>query len=70
MLGAGGARESQQSGLRLSGDKGANTDSSSSSIHSRIEGSASEQDGRHCSLDTSWTSTTGSEAGYDPANPR
>ena len=69
MLGAGGARESQQSGLRLSGDKDANTDSSSS-IHSRIDGSASEQDGRHCSLDTSWTSIIGSEAGYDPANPR
>ncbi len=69
MLGAGGARESQQSGLRLSGDKGANTDSSSS-IHSRIDGSASEQGGRHCSLDTPRTSTAGSEAGYDPANPR
>ena len=70
MLGAEEARESQQSNLRLNKDKGANIDSSSSSIHSRIEGSTSKQDGRHYFLNTSWTSTTDLEAGYDPANPR
>ena len=65
VLGAGRAQESQQSDLRLDGDKGANTDSSSS-VHSRSDGSTSEQGGRHCSLNTLRTSVAGSEAGYDP----
>ena len=65
MLGAGEAQESQQSGLRLGGDKGANTDSSSR-IHSRSGGLTSEQGGRHCILNTPRTSVAGSEAGYDP----
>ncbi|KAF6238790.1 hypothetical protein HO173_003297 [Letharia columbiana] len=62
VLGAGAAQESQQSGLRLGEDKGANTDSSSS-VHSRSDGSTSEQGGRHCSLNTPRTSVAGSEAG-------
>ncbi len=66
VLGAGRATESQQSGLRLGGDKCANTDSSSSSVHSRSDGSTSEQGGRHYSLNTPRTSVAGSEAGYDP----
>ena len=65
VLGAGAAQESQQSGLRLCGDKGANTDSSSS-IYSRSDDSTSEQGGRHCSLNTPQTSVAGSEAGYEP----
>ncbi len=64
VLGA-GVQESQQSGLRLGGDKDANTDSSSS-VHSRSDGSTSEQGGMHCSLNTPQTSIAGSEAGYDP----
>ncbi len=67
MLGAGGAQESQQSGLRLGEDKGVNTDSSSS-VHSRSDGSTSEQGGRHCSLNTLRPSVAGSEAGYDSEN--
>ncbi len=59
------AQELQQSGLRLGEDKGANTNSSSS-VHSRSDGSTSEQGGRHCSLNTPRPSEAGSEAGYDP----
>ena len=59
------AQELQQSGLRLGEDKGANTDSSSS-VHSRSDGSTSEQGGGHCSLNTPRPSEAGSEAGYDP----
>ena len=69
MLGAGRAQESQQSGLRLVGDNVTNTDSSSS-FHSRSDGSISKQGGRHCSLNTLRTSIAGSEAGYEPYNPR
>ena len=69
LLGAGRAQESQRSGLRLGGDKGANTDSSSS-VHSRSDGSTSEQGERRCSLSTPPTSVAGSEAGYNPWNPR
>ena len=69
MLVAAGAQESQQSGLRLGGDKGADTDSSSS-VHSGKDGLDSAQGGRHCSLNTPRTSIAGSEAGYDPWNPR
>ena len=58
------AQELQQSGLRLDEDKGANTDSSSS-VHSRSDGSTSEQGERHCSLNTPRSSIAGSEAGYD-----
>ncbi len=65
VLGAEGAQESQKSGLRLGGDKDANIDSSSS-VHSRSDGSTSEQGGRHYSLNTPRTSVAGSEAGYDP----
>ncbi len=66
LLGAGGAQESQKSGLRLGGDKGANTESSSS-VHLRSDGSTSEGQGeRHCSLSTPWTSVAGSVPGYDP----
>ncbi len=68
VLGAGRAQESQQSDLRLDGDKGANADSSSS-VHSRSDGSTSEQGGRHCPLNTLRTSVAGSEAGYDPQKP-
>ena len=64
MLGAGRAQGSQQSGLRPGGDKGTNTDSSSR-VHSRSDGSTSEQGGRHYFLNTPWTSVAGSEAGYD-----
>ena len=73
MLGAGRAQESQQSGLRPSGDNGTNTDSSSrvhsrsdSSTADRSDGSTAEQGGRHDFLNTPWTSIAGSEAGYDP----
>ncbi len=64
MLGAGKAQESQQSGLRPSGDNGTNTDSSSS-VHSRNDRSTAEQGGRHYFLNTPWTPVAGSEAGYD-----
>ena len=69
MLGAGRAQESQQSGLRPGGDNGTNTDSSSS-VHSRSDGSTSEQGGSHYFLNTPRTSVAGSEAGYDPESPR
>ena len=69
MLVAAGVQESQQSGLRLGGDKGADTDSSSS-VHSGKDGLTSAQGGRHCSLNAPRTSVAGSEAGYDPRNPR
>lgn len=59
------AQELQQSGLRLGEGKGANTDSSSS-VHSRSDGSTSEPGRRHCSLNTLRPSEAGSEAGYDP----
>ena len=69
VLDAGETRESQQSGLKLNENKDANTDSNNS-IHSKIEKSTFEQNGRHCFFDTSWIFTTNSKAGYDPANPR
>ncbi len=65
VLNAGRAQESQQSNLRLDGDKSANIDSSNS-IHSRSDGSTSGQGGRHCPLNTPRTPVAGSEAGYDP----
>ena len=65
MLGAGRAQESQLSGLRPGRDNATNTDSSSS-VHSRSDGSTSEQGGRHYFFNTPRTSVVGSEAGYDP----
>lgn len=64
VLGAGRAQESQQSDLRLGGDKGANTDSSSS-VHFRSDGSTSEQGGRHCSLNLIWLVSHACQ--HDPA---
>lgn len=68
VLGAGRAQESQQSDLRLDEDKGANADSSSS-VHSRSDGSTSKQGGRYYPLNTLRTSVAGSEAEYDPQKP-
>ncbi len=64
LLDAERAQESQRSGLRLNKDKDANTDSSSS-VHSRSDGSTSEQGERRCFLSTSSTFVAGSEAEYN-----
>ena len=65
LLGIGGAQESQRTGLRLGGEKGANINSSSS-VHPRSDGlTAEEQSGRDCSLSTLPISVASSEAGYD-----
>lgn len=69
MLVAAAAQESQQPGLRLGEDKGADTDSTNS-VHFGKDDLDSAQGGRHCSLNTPRTSIAGSEAGYDPWNPR
>ena len=55
--------------LRLDEDKNTDTDSSSS-VHSGKDGLNSAQGRRHCSLNAPRTSIAGSEAGYDPWNPR
>ena len=67
LLGIRGAQESRRTGLRLGGDKGANTNSSSSSVHPRSDSLTSEEQGeRHYSLSTPPTSVAYSEDGYDP----
>ena len=62
VVGTGKTQASQQSGLRLGGDRSANTDSSSR-VHSKSDGSTLEPGGRHCSLNNLRTSVVGSEAG-------
>ena len=58
------------SGLRHSGDRGGEIDNSSSAYLRSGSSTSEEQGGEHCSLSTSLTSVAGSEAGYNPFNPR
>ena len=65
LLGIRGAQELRRTSLRLGGDKGAHTDSSSS-VHPRSDSSTSEEQGeRHCPLSTLPTSVASSEERYD-----